>query len=548
MKNKLARTLAILLLISMTGSACGALIGSQDATRAPQEYPTTVIEAPAKEWERPSATPAPLPTATVGSGFDLETGASTGGTDEPNDQPYGDVFFEAYGVNPRIDTEDDHLSTFAIDVDTASYTVMRRFISDGYLPDDDSVRVEEYINYFEQGYDSPDESAFAIYLEGAPSPYADNYHVLRVGVKGYDIDPEMRDDVILTFVIDVSGSMDRENRLELVKDSLRLLVDELRPTDEVGIVVYGSEARVVLAPTPVEERREIMRAIQRLRPEGATNAEQGLTIAYQMASEAFDPSVTNRVILCSDGVANVGHTGPESILNIIEAHAKDGIYLTTVGFGMGNYNDVLMEQLADNGDGFYAYVDDIKEAERVFVHNLPSTLQVIARDAKIQVNFNPEIVSRYRLIGYENRDVADEDFRNDAVDAGEIGLGHSVTALYEVKFHKEALERAASMPALNVYLRWEDPDSGEVDEINKMMMLSDIAAEFTDTSTRFQLAVVVAQYAEVLRNSYWAKEAGTSLNEIAKEAQRLADLLSPDSDVQEFAQLAARSIELSATQ
>ena len=315
----------------------------------------------------------------------------------------------------------------------------------------------------------------------------------------------------------------------------------------MGIVVYGSDARVVLLPTPVEERREILRAIQRLRPEGATNAEGGLLLAYQMASEAFDPSVTNRVILCSDGVANVGNTGPESILNVIEAHATDGIYLTTVGFGMGNYNDVLMEQLADNGDGFYAYVDDIKEAERVFVHNLPSTLQVIARDAKIQVDFNPDVVSRYRLIGYENRDVADEDFRNDAVDAGEIGLGHSVTAIYEVKFQPDTRMRADA-PVLNVYLRWEDPDTTEVQEIEKMMVLSDFTAEFSRTSPRFQLAVVVAQYAEVLRSSYWAKEAGTSLNEIANEAQRLAKLLTRDSDVQEFARLTARSIELTETQ
>jgi Ca-activated chloride channel family protein len=549
MKSKFGQTFAILILVSMVSAACAPAMWSVEATQAPRQYPTVVIETVAKEWERAAATPSPMPTATVAESiYDQGVGPSTGGTDEPNDQPYGDVFFEAYGVNPRIDTEDDHLSTFAIDVDTASYTVMRRFIQDGYLPDDDSVRVEEYINYFDQGYAPPDENAFAIYMEGAPSPYADHYHLLRVGVKGYEIDPEMRNDVILTFVIDVSGSMDRENRLELVKDSLRLLVNELRPSDEVGIVVYGSEAQVILEPTPVREQRDILRAIQRLHPEGATNAEQGMSLAYKMASSAFNPSAINRVILCSDGVANVGNTGPDSILKTIEEYARDGIYLTTVGFGMGNYNDVLMEQLADNGDGFYAYVDDIKEAERVFVHNLPSTLQVIARDAKIQVDFNPAVVSRYRLIGYENRDVADEDFRNDAVDAGEIGVGHSVTALYEVKFHQEVLESAASLPALNVYLRWEDPDNGEVSEMNQMMMLSDFATEFTETSIHFQLAVVVAQYAEVLRHSYWAKESGTTLNKVATEAQRLATLLSLDSDVQEFAQLTARSIELTATQ
>ncbi|MDF1515141.1 MAG: von Willebrand factor type A domain-containing protein, partial [Anaerolineae bacterium] len=430
----------------------------------------------------------------------------------------------------------------------ASYTVMRRYITDGYLPDDDSVRVEEYINFFEQDYTPPTEDAFAIYVEGAPSPYVENYHLLRVGIQGYETDPELRDDVVLTFVIDVSGSMDRENRLELVKDSLHLLVDELRPTDRIGIVVYGSHARVILEPTAVQDRRTILRAIQRLKPEGATNAEQGLVTAYQMASTAFDPLATNRVILCSDGVANVGNTGPDSILQRIEAHADDGIYLTTVGFGMGNYNDVLMEQLADKGDGFYAYVDDIREAERIFVHQLPSTLQVIARDAKIQVDFNPDVVSRYRLLGYENRDVADEDFRNDAVDAGEIGLGHSVTALYEIKFHKAVENDISQIPVLNVYLRWEDPDNHEIHETNKMMMLSDFVRNFSDTSPRFQLAVVVAQYAEVLRHSYWAKESRTSLNDIADQARMIAGMLNYDQDVQEFAQLTAQSIELSSQQ
>jgi Ca-activated chloride channel family protein len=549
MNTNLGRKLAILLLISITSSACAPLMRVVESTQAPRHYPTEPIEIAAKEWERFAATPSPLPTATPGSSaFDAEPGPSTGGTDEPNDQPYGDVFFEAYGVNPRIDTEDDHLSTFAIDVDTASYTVMRRFINDGYLPDDDSVRVEEYINFFDQDYEPPEQAGFAIHLEGAPSPYAEKYHLVRVGVKGYEIDPELRDDVVLTFVIDVSGSMDRENRLGLVKDSLRLLVGELRPSDQIGIVIYGSQGRVILQPTPIRERRTIMRAIERLRPEGSTNAEEGLVLAYKLASKAFDPTATNRVILCSDGVANVGNTGPNSILRSIEEHAKDGIYLTTVGFGMGNYNDVLMEQLANKGDGFYAYVDDIKEAERVFVHNLTSTLQVIARDAKIQVDFNPEVVSRYRLIGYENRDVADEDFRNDAVDAGEIGLGHSVTALYEVKFHRDALASSAILPVLNVYMRWEDPDTGEIHEVDRLMTLPEFEDEFYATSTRFQLTAVVAQYAEILRNSYWAKEAGTTLPEIADEAHRLAQLLARDEDVQEFAQLTANAIELSTTQ
>jgi len=471
-------------------------------------------------------------------------GPSTGGTDEPNDQPYGDVFFENYGVNPRIDTEDDRFSTFAVDVDSASYTVMRRLIHDGYLPDKDSVRVEEYVNFFEQGYTAPTESAFGITIDGAPSPYAENYHLVRIGLKGYEVPEAERPNTVLTFVIDVSGSMDMENRLELVKAALELLVEQLRPTDEIGIVVYGSNARVVLEHTPVENASTILRAIQRLKPEGATNAEEGLREGYRLARKHFNSEAVNRVILCSDGVANVGRTGPDSILKEIRESAEKSIYLTSVGFGMGNYNDILMEQLADDGDGFYAYVDDIKEAERIFVHRLPSSLQVIARDAKVQVEFNPDVITRYRLIGYENRAVADDDFRNDAVDAGEIGPGHSVTALYEVKFNADA---DPSATALTVYMRWEDPKMGEVTEINRSAARADFSDEFTASDPHFQLTAVVAQYAEILRQSYWAKDAGTKLEDVAQDAQRIAEYLPRDEDVQEFARLAERAINLSAT-
>lgn len=471
-------------------------------------------------------------------------GPSTGGTDEPNDQPYGDVFFDNYGVNPRIDTEDDRFSTFAVDVDTASYTVMRRVIGDGYLPAKDSVRVEEYINFFEQGYRAPTESAFAIFIDGARAPYVENYQLVRVGLKGYEVPAEARADVVLTFVIDVSGSMNMETRLELVKDALELLVGQLRPTDQIGLVVYGSSARVVLRHTAVEDGSAILKAIRGLEAEGSTNAEEGLLEAYRLARKAFNPEAINRVILCSDGVANVGNTGPDSILEQIREYADKNIYLTTVGFGMGNYNDVLMEQLANDGDGFYAYVDDIKEAERLFVHNLTSSLQVIARDAKVQVEFNPAVVSRYRLIGYENRAVADEDFRNDAVDAGELGPGHSVTALYEVKLQAEADPLAT---ALIVYLRWEDPDTREVIEINRSIAAAELQSAFEGSDPRFQLTAVVAQYAEVLRQSYWAKDAGVTLAQVARDARRVAEYLPRDTDVQEFAQLAARAIELSPT-
>jgi len=529
--------IALSLAVSLV-SGCGAMapLTAQEPVAQPRTYHLEAEHRPS-----PTASPAAtLSAAPQGDAF----GPSTGGTDEPNDQPYGDLFFDNYGVNPRIDAEDDNLSTFAVDVDTASYTVMRRVVNDGYLPDNDSVRVEEYINFFDPGYAAPTEDAFAIHIDGAPSPYAANYHLVRVGLQGYEVPADERPDVVLTFVIDVSGSMDMENRLELVKDSLELLVEQLRPTDEIGIVVYGSNARVVLSHTPVAEARIILKAIRNLAPEGATNAEAGLVKGYRLASRAFNPEAVNRVILCSDGVANVGNTGPDSILAQIREYADEGIYMTTIGVGMGNYNDVLMEQLADNGDGFYTYVDDIKEAERVFVHDLPSSLQVIARDAKVQVEFNPDVVSRYRLIGYENRDVADEDFRNDAVDAGELGPGHSVTALYEVKFRADADPLAT---ALTVYLRWEDPDTREVTELERSIRMADLSSEFEESDPRFQLIAVVAQYAEVLRESYWAKDAGTTLDDVSRDADRVAESLRRDAEVQEFAQLVWEAVDLSPT-
>jgi len=255
-------------------------------------------------------------------------------------EPY-DTFFEDYGVNPSVDTEDDHLSTFALDVDTGSYTIMRNYLKDGYTVPPESVRVEEYVNYFDQGYPNPSaHQAFNIVLDGAPSPFTqtERYQMLRIGIQGYQVPDYERKDASLTFVIDVSGSMDMENRLELVKDALTLLVEQLRPTDEIGIVVYGSNARVLLEHTPVEEKNTILRAIRRLQAEGSTNAEEGLREAYRLARKHFNAEAINRVILCSDGVANVGRTGPNSILSQIKEYADKSIYLTTVGFGMGNYN------------------------------------------------------------------------------------------------------------------------------------------------------------------------------------------------------------------
>ena len=463
-----------------------------------------------------------------------------GGSATVNDADYADydlTFFKHYGVNPFIDTEDDHLSTFAIDVDTASYTVARRFVQDGNLPDPDSVRVEEFVNFFDQGYEPPADDAFVIHIDGSPSPFGGEKHwLMRVGLQGKTVAADARKDATLIFAIDISGSMAREDRLGLVKKSLKLLVDELRPSDEIGIVIYGDRGSVLLEPTDGGEKRSITRAIESLSPGGSTYAEDGLRMAYEMAIGRVRPGRITRVLLLSDGVANVGDTGPDSILRQVRSHVDEGVTLTTVGFGMGNYNDILMEQLANDGDGTYYYVDSLTESRRVFVDNLVGTLQVIARDTKVQVDFDPEVVRSYRLIGYENRRVADEDFRDDSVDAGEVGAGHSVTALYELKLLESA---DADGKIGTVFLRYQDQDSREVSEIKREFYRNEFAPAFDDATPRFQMAAVVAEYAEILRESIWA-ESG-SLEAVASEAGRVQRMIPDDTDVAEFAALAAQA-------
>ena len=474
-----------------------------------------------------------------GQGFN-----AVGGSAAVNAKPYDSTFFKHQGVNPFIDTDDDHLSTFAIDVDTASYTVARRFIQDGNLPDPDSVRVEEFVNFFDHGYPRPNERSFAVHLEGSPSRFGgENHWLMRVGIQGKSVASHQRKDATLIFTIDVSGSMGREDRLGLVQRSLSLLVEELRPTDKVGIVVYGSRGSVLLEPTSGHDKANIMRAIYELRAGGSTFVEEGLRLAYNMAQDELHPDRTTRVILLSDGVANVGETGADAILERIQKSVDKGVTLTTVGVGMGNFNDVLMERLANDGDGAYYYVDTLSEARRIFVDDLTSTLQVIAKDAKVQVDFNPDVVSRYRLLGYENRRVADEDFRDDTVDAGEIGANHSVTALYESKLHDGAWGRVGT-----VRVRYQNPDTGtdttEVVEVSREIRRDQLASRFRDASPSFQLAAVVAEYAEILRESYWAHDG--SLDDVVNEARRVRQLLPGQLNVAEFTELTARTQLISA--
>jgi Ca-activated chloride channel homolog len=527
----------VLFLLLLT-TACGA---AAPATQAPAEVrpnvnyepemPAAATEAPAAE--APSLSLAPLATQT--SSFAQPNSALA----PSSRQPY-DMFFEDYGVNPSVDTEDDNLSTFAMDVDTGSYTIMRNYLKDGNLPPSDSVRVEEYVNYFDQGYPNPPaHQAFGINIDGAPSPFTETerYQMMRVGIQGYQVPEGDRKDANLIFVIDVSGSMGMDNRLELVKRSLELLVEQMRPYDTVGIVVYGTDARVVLEPTSGADKERILRAINRLQPEGVTNAEAGIRLGYREAMRAFKADGINRVILLSDGVANMGQTEADAILSEVKGYVDEGVTMATFGFGMDNYNDTLMEQLADDGDGFYAYVDDMREARRLFIDRLTGTLQTIAMDAKVQVDFNPDVVMRYRLVGFENRAIADDDFRDNKVDAGEIGAGHSVTALYEIKLYPGASGRIAT-----VNMRWQDPDTRQVIELSRDFDSSELAYEFQNADPYFQRSVIVAEFAEILKKSYWAED--SSMNSVYREAQQVAEYLPWDEDMSEFMELIRRATGL----
>ncbi len=451
------------------------------------------------------------------------------------EQPYDSTYFRNYGVNPFVDTREDSLSTFGMDVDTASYGIMRRFIADGYLPNPDSVRVEEYLNAFDYDYPRPDDGAsFAIYSETAPSLFGGaGYEILQVGIRARDIVSEERKPTALTFVIDVSGSMARENRLETVKQALGLLVEQLRPDDSIAVVAYDDRAWVALDATAGSRQNEILNAIDQLQPGGSTNVEAGLDLGFDLAEEAFVQG-SNQVLLLSDGVANAGEVDPERLVAKYDRSTGRGIKLSTIGVGMGNYNDVILEQLADRGNGAYHYVDTLDEARRVFVEQLEGTLQLVARDAKIQVEFNPDVVQRYRLVGYENRDVRDEQFRDDGVDAGEIGAGHSVTALYEIRRFEDATGDLAT-----VRIRYHRPDNTAVIEEQAVARADAAHHAFDDATARFRMAVSVAQYAELLRHERLAR--GSALEDLLDTASLAARELHDDGGGQEFVDLLYRA-------
>ena len=409
-------------------------------------------------------------------------------------------------------------STFSIDVDTASYSMIRQQLARGYLPHVDSVRIEEMVNYFTYEYPQPDGSApFSTTVEVAGCPWSPKHRLVRIGLKGREIAVDKRPLSNLVFLLDVSGSMGDANKLGYVKASMAKLVGQLGENDRVAIVVYAGAAGQVLPSTPCDKKRAVLDALERLAAGGSTAGGAGIELAYKVAAENFIKGGVNRVILCTDGDFNVGVTNGNDLERLIEEKAKSGVFLTILGFGMGNYRDNTMEALSNKGNGNYAYIDSLQEAEKVLVRQISGTLMTIAKDVKIQVNFNKHLVSAYRLIGYENRMLRKEDFNDDKKDAGEIGAGHTVTALYEVV--PAGVELPGQAAADDD--KYSDPPSSETTEANpelltvrlryklpdgdKSLLLEtpvvDEGRKYSAASGDFKFAAAVAGFGMILRDS-----------------------------------------------
>ena len=449
--------------------------------------------------------------------------------------------FEDYGVNPFVDPYDDNLSTFALDVDTASYVVTRNYLEGSQLPPIGAVRVEEFVNYFDGGYRTLIDE-FNITLEAAPSPFSDPDRVmLRVGVQA----PELLSDLVIpdtvVLVLDRSGSMSQSagpadrpmERISLVHEAVELLLSGLPGSTRVGVVAYNDRAATILDPTEVSGNTDwIVDEIRaRVYPGGSTNAEAGLVRGYDMALREADRGRAVLVLLLSDGVANVGATRTDDILE--EIGERGDIGLSTIGVGLGPFNDELMEQLANKADGTYHYIDTPSEARRIFVENLTSLLASVARDAKIQVEFDRDKVLSYRLLGFENRAIADEDFRDDTRDAGEVGAGQSSTALYEVTLDR-SWDRGRG-PIATATLRYRRPASERITETWASLHADDVERSFRDADPHFRLAVVAAEFAEVLRDSPFVED--RSMEELSYQADRVADELRRDADAEELGDL-----------
>ncbi len=427
--------------------------------------------------------------------------------------------------NQFLATQKEAVSTFSIDVDRASYTIVRsRIQANGQRPDPDAVRIEEMVNYFTYQYEGPqDGKPFAVATDIMDCPWKPEHYLLRIGLKGEQLEREKSAPSNLVFLLDVSGSMASENKLPLVKKSLEMLVAQLRPQDQVAIVVYAGAAGVVLPPTSGDQQATILAALHNLQAGGSTAGGAGIELAYKLAEEHLLEEGNNRVILATDGDFNVGVNSPGGLEKLIEQKRKKGIFLTALGFGMGNYKDNLIEVLADKGNGNYAYIDTEQEARRVFVNNLMGTLYTIAKDVKIQLTFDSNYVKEYRLIGYENRMLAKEDFANDAKDAGELGAGHTVTALYEVvpgpaarrgPFVKTGNPKAMKLGT--IALRYKKPNASKSELLS--FNIEGASTPVVEAHADLQHAAAVAAFGMWLRRSSFLGDYG--LDDIRRLALR----------------------------
>lgn len=433
------------------------------------------------------------------------------------------------GFNPFVLTSDDRFSTFGIDVSTASYALTRQALQAGQLPDPESVRTEEIVNSFDYGDAAPDRTLFRVYLEGAPSTFgAPGLTLLRIGIKGKRLGREEQRAAVLTFLIDTSGSMSQPDRIGCARLALRLLLDQLAPVDRIQLVSFDNHARLVLGPTPASEKAKVLAAFDRLQCNGSTNLEEGMRQAYQQAARSFAPGAENRVIMISDGVANLGSDNARDILRQVENYKRQGITFSVFGVGRGTYDDAMLQDLANKGDGVYRFLDSEDEVRRAFVDDLAATLNTIATDVKIQVEWSAEIVKRFRQLGYESRRLAAEQFRDDRVTAGGVGSGQSVTALYELELAGHAKDK----PLGTVHVRYRRTDTLAIEEIEQPITADVLAASLRAARPQFRLAVGAAAFAELLRGSPYV--AGKRYEDVATLLRPVALEMTLDTRVKEL--------------
>ena len=532
---------AALFLVMLSLTACGGKGSEAQQRQAELQAEQSHKEVSLRRAEMRDATKIEM--ARVAAPMQMSThGAVMGMNIAPMPSDYAAIplaqnKFEPLVQNGIMVAGEIPVSTFSIDVDTGSYATLRRMLREGRLPEKGTVRVEEMLNYFSYDYPLPAKNAapFSVTTELAPSPYNDDMMLLRIGLKGYDLPKSQLGASNLVFLLDVSGSMASADKLPLLQTALKLLTAQLSAQDKVSIVVYAGAAGVVLDGASGNDTQTLTYALEQLSAGGSTNGGQGITQAYQLAKKHFIPNGINRVILATDGDFNVGVTDFDDLIALIEKEKDHGIGLTTLGFGLGNYNDQLMEQLADKGNGNYAYIDTLNEARKVLVDELSSSLFTIAKDVKVQVEFNPALVSEYRLIGYENRALAREDFNNDKVDAGEIGAGHTVTALYELRY-VEAGNRANDKLRYGVdaqtgqekysreeiaflKLRYKLPDQTQSQLLSYPIRLDQGVKDLEQASDDFRFAAAVAGFGQLLNGSHYLHQFDyTQLSLLARSA------------------------------